>query len=488
MSSEYDLKPLFEPRNVAVIGATDVITKIGNNVISNLIFSGFKGEIFPVNPKLQRVYELKTYPKVTDIPQEVDLTVIVVPAENVLQVFKECAEKKVKACIIITAGFSEAGEEGKKMQEEITRIAQKSRIAVVGPNCMGIVNTSSNLNTLMTRNIPAKGNISMVSQSGTVGLVLMGAMAEMGGGISKFVSSGNEAVLKLDDFLEYFAYDTDTKVVAAFIEGIRNGERFLKVAKELTKRKPFIVIKAGRTSAGANAAHSHTSSIAGSTQIFNAAAKQNNIIMCESTEDLIDYTVAFSIGILPQGKRVGIITPGGGWGVLAADACEEYGLEVSKLPRSVIDKISEKAPPYWSHGNPVDLVATYNIELLTWCGDVLLEKEAVDSLIIQFFAGNLSTLIKGWKNTGKVDEQYIEAMAQRWKQFMHNIAVDTAKLVEKYKKPVFCITRDPEFTEMLVSRNIPAYVDPRRAAKCLSKMLEYKEQIDKEKSGNISSA
>jgi acyl-CoA synthetase (NDP forming) len=481
MRSDHDLKPLFEPRNIAVIGATDVPNKIGNNVMANVIFGGFKGEVFPVNPNFQKVYELKAYPKITDIPQEVDLAVIVIPAEHVLQVFKECAEKGVKACIIITAGFGEAGEEGKKIQEEIVQIAGENGIAVVGPNCMGVVNTSSDLNTLMTRNLPAKGNISMVSQSGTVGLVLMGAMADMGGGISKFVSSGNEAVLKLDDFLEYFTYDQDTKVVAAFIEGIRNGEKFLRVTKELTKRKPFIVIKAGRTSAGANAAHSHTSSIAGSTQIFNAVAKQNNIITCESTEELIDYTVSFSMGALPQGKRIGIITPGGGWGVLAADACEEYGLEVSKLSKSVIDKISEKAPPYWSHGNPVDLVATYNIELLTWSGEVLLENDAADSLIIQFFAGNLSTLIKGWKNTGKVDDQMLEAMTQRWKQFMQNIAMDTAKIVEKYEKPVFCITRDPGFTEMLVSRNVPAYVDPRRAAKCISKMLEYKKYLDKNK-------
>ncbi|MEM2144879.1 MAG: CoA-binding protein [Candidatus Jordarchaeaceae archaeon] len=484
MTSNFDLRPLFEPRSVAVIGATDAINKIGNNVISNLIFSGFKGEIFPVNPNLQKVYDIKAYPKITDIPQEVDLAVIVIPAKQVPQVFKECVEKGVKAVIIITAGFSEAGEEGKKMQEEIATIARENKIAVVGPNCMGIVNMTCNLNTLMTRNIPTRGNISMVSQSGTVGLVLMGAMAEKGGGISKFVSSGNEAVLRLDDFLEYFTYDEDTKVVAAFIEGVRNGERFLRVTKELTRRKPFIVIKAGRTGAGSHAARSHTSSITGSTQIFNAVAKQNNIITCESTEDLIDYAVAFSIGILPQGKRVGIITPGGGWGVLAADACEEYGLEVPKLPKDIVDKISEKAPPYWSHGNPVDLVATYNLELLTWCGEVLLESEAFDSLMIQFFAGNLSTMIKSWKNTGKVDEQYVEGMAQRWKQFMHNIAVDTAKLVEKYKKPVFCITRDPEFTEMLVSRNIPAYVDPRRAAKCLIKMLEYKEHLEKKEKGN----
>ncbi|MEM3587417.1 MAG: CoA-binding protein [Candidatus Jordarchaeaceae archaeon] len=480
MTSSFNLKPLFEPRSVAVIGATDVATKIGNNVISNLIFSGFKGEIFPVNPNVQKVYDLKAYPKITDIPQEVDLAVIVIPAKQVLQVFKECVEKKVKAVIIITAGFSEAGEEGKKLQEEIAAIAQENRIPVVGPNCMGIVNTSYNLNTLMTRNIPTKGNISMVSQSGTVGLVLMGAMAEKGGGISKFVSSGNEAVLRIEDFLEYFAHDENTKVVTAFIEGVRNGERFLKVARELTRRKPFIVIKAGRTNAGAQAARSHTSSVTGSTQIFNAVAKQNNIITCESTEELIDYAVSFSIGILPQGRRVGIITPGGGWGVLAADACEEYGLEVPKLPKNIIDKISEKAPPYWSHGNPVDLVATYDLELLTWCGDILLENGVVDSLIIQFFAGNLSTIIKVWKNASKADEKYVEEMAQRWKQVMYNIAVGTAKLVEKYKKPVFCITRDPEFTEMLVSRNVPAYVDPRRAAKCIVKMFEYRERLEKE--------
>ncbi|MEX2706518.1 MAG: acetate--CoA ligase family protein [Candidatus Freyrarchaeum guaymaensis] len=480
MAVSYDLKSLFSPRSVAVIGATDVPGKIGNNVISNLVFGGFEGEIFPVNPNFQRVYGIETYPKITDVPQEVDLAVIVIPARHVLRVFRECAEKKVKACVIITAGFSEVGEEGRRMQEEITRIAVENGIAVVGPNCMGIVNSSANLNILMTRAIPAKGNISMVSQSGTVGFMLMAAMSKMGGGFSKFVSSGNEAVLKLEDFLEYFANDPDTKVVAAFIEGTRDGRRFLRVTKELTRKKPFIVIKAGRTHAGASAARSHTASVAGSTQIFEAVAKQNNIITCESTEELIDYTVAFSMSHFPQGRRIGIITPGGGWGVLAADACEEYGFEVAELPRKVVDAISEKAPPYWSHGNPIDLVATYNIELLTWCGEVLFENDAVDSVFIQFFAGDLSTMIKNWQVRGGISEEVLGGMKQFYKKWMHQLAEGTARLVEKYKKPVFFITRDTEFTEMLVSRGVPAYVDPRRAVKCLLKMLEYKERLNRE--------
>ncbi len=481
MNNDYDLKPLFEPRTVAVIGATDVPRKIGNSVISNLIFGGFKGEVFPVNPNMEKVHEMETYPKITEIPKEVDLAVIVIPAKYVPQVFKECAEKKVKASIIITAGFSEVNEQGKQMQEEIAKIAEENKIATVGPNCMGHINNSLSLNTLMATSFPPGGNISMVSQSGTVGLVLMGEMARMGGGISKFVSSGNEAVLKLEDFLEYFAYDPDTKVVAAFIEGVRNGEKFIRVTKELTMRKPLIVIKAGRTSAGANAAHSHTASIAGATEIFNAIAKQNNIIICEGTEDLIDYTVAFSMGGLPQGGRVGIITPGGGWGVLAADACEEFGLEVPKLPQSVIDKISERAPPYWSHGNPIDLAATRDVDTLTWSGDFLFENDVVDSLIIQFFAGDLSVMIKNWRERGSMSEEYLNMMEQIYRQIMEKIAIDSAKLVEKYKRPVFGITRDIEFTQMLVSQGVPAYVDPRKVARSLRKMLEYKENLDKEK-------
>jgi len=481
MNSKYDLKPLFEPRTVAVIGATDAPRKIGNTVISNLIFGGFKGEVFPVNPYMEKVHGMETYPKITDIPEEVDLAVIVIPAENVPQTFRECAEKKVKASIIITAGFSEVGEKGRKMQEEIVKIAEENKIATVGPNCMGHINNSLSLNTLMASSFPPKGNIGMVSQSGTVGLVLMGEIARMGGGISKFVSSGNEAVLKLEDFLEYFTYDPDTKVVAAFVEGVRNGERFLKVTKELTKKKPFIVVKAGRTSAGANAARSHTASIAGATQIFNAVAKQNNIITCEGTEDLIDYTMAFSMGILPQGRRVGIITPGGGWGVLAADACEEYGLEVTKLPQNIVDRISERAPPYWSHGNPIDLAATRDVDTLTWSGDILFENDVVDSLIIQFFAGDLSVMIKNWRERGSMSEEYLRRTEQNYRQIMQKIAIDSAKLVEKYKRPVFGITRDIEFTQMLVSRGIPTYVDPRKVARCIRKMWEYREHLNKRK-------
>lgn len=319
---------LFDPRSVAVIGASKTPGKIGMILTSTIIAGGFKGEVYPINPNADDVLGVKAYPSIKSVPGDVDLAVVAVPARHVVESVRECAEKGVEWCVVITAGFKEAGGEGERMQEELVRICEESGMSLVGPNCMGVYSASSSLHALMNPLFPRKGGVSIVSQSGTIGMMLMDSLSQRGSGVARFVSSGNEAHVKLADYLEFFARDPETKVVVSFMEGVRDGRRFMEAARKVTEKKPLICLKGGRTEAGAMAARSHTASIAGSLQVFKAAARQVGITLASDCEELADLAVAFSLSPLPEGRKVGIVTGGGGWGVLTADACEEQGLEV----------------------------------------------------------------------------------------------------------------------------------------------------------------
>lgn len=233
-----------------MIGASSTPGKVGMMLTSTLLSGGFKGEIYPVNPNAREVLGIKAYPNVKSIPEDVDLAVVTVPARPVVSAVRDCAEKGVSWCVIITAGFKEVGGEGEEMREEIAMIAEESGLSVVGPNCMGVLSASSSLHALMAPLFPRKGGVSIVSQSGTVGMVVMDALSQRGSGIAKFVSSGNETHLKLEDYLEFFADDPETRVVVSFIEGVKDGKRFMDVSRKITVKKPFVCIKDGRTGAG----------------------------------------------------------------------------------------------------------------------------------------------------------------------------------------------------------------------------------------------
>jgi len=469
-------KSLFDPKSVAVIGASSTPGKIGMLLFSTIVAGGFKGEVYPVNPSAKELLGFKAYPSIRQVPSGVDLAVVAVPAKHVVESVRGCAEKDVKWCVVITAGFKETGGEGERMQEELVRICEESGMSLVGPNCMGVFSASSNLHALMNPLFPRKGVVSIVSQSGTVGMMLMDSLSRRGSGVARFVSSGNEAHVKLADYLEFFASDPETRVVVSFVESVRDGRRFMEAARKVTEKKPLICLKGGRTKAGARAARSHTASIAGSLQVFRAAARQAGVTLASDCEELADLAVTFSLSPLPEGRKVGIVTGGGGWGVLTADACEEQGLEVAELPQSVIDKISSRAPHYWSHGNPVDLAASMDRELYAWCYDVLLEEGGVDALIVENMAYDVSGGVERIVGNEEGAEAFMNILRK-------GIVDDVAKVMKKHGKPVLVAAREEKLLKMMAEAGIPAFTSPLRVAKCIAKMVEYREF--KKKSGIV---
>ncbi len=350
------LEALFSPRAVAIVGASANPAKLGFNVTENVIQYGYKGDIYPVNPNEEEILGKKAYPRVTDVPGPVDLAVIVVPNKYVADVMKDCGAKGVGAAIVITAGFREAGAEGRQMEREIIEIARQHDIRVVGPNCLGVIDTNSSLNASFAASMPAEGKISFMSQSGALCTGILDWAALNGLGFSSFVSLGNKGDLNETDFMQVWLDDPNTSVVMAYLEGVVDGAAFMKTARELTKVKPFIVVKSGTTSAGSRAVSSHTGTLAGSDTAYETAFQQSGIIRARSVAELFAYSTALAYQPLPKGRRVAIITNAGGPGIMATDACENSGLALAALATETVEYLQQVLPPAANHHNPIDVL------------------------------------------------------------------------------------------------------------------------------------
>jgi len=381
-----ELDPLFNPRTVAHIGATNNRNKWGFSTATSLI-NTFRGPIYPVNVHEEQILGLKAYKRVTDIPDPVDMAVFTIPAERVAEAMADCVTKGVKSAVIISAGFAETGPEGKKLQDEVLRIAQKGNIRFIGPNCMGYWSASSNLGAFMMPLLVRDGPLAFVSQGGNVGAAVVVAGYERGVGFHHYVSCGCTADIQIEDYIEYFGKDPAVKVILTYIEGLNDGARFMKIVEEVTPRKPVIVLKPGKTQAAANAIRSHSGAMAGTDEIYNAAFKKMGATRVESPEEMLDVAIGFLTQPLPKGRNVAIITPGGSYGVLCAEACEEDGLNVMKLPDKTIEELDKIFPPRWSHGNPVDPAGDRNFIAYLTAPARLLEIKTVDSLIFMGFGG-----------------------------------------------------------------------------------------------------
>ena len=422
-----DLKYLLYPASVAVAGASASPDKFGYRVLFNIVNNGFTGRVYPVNPRERQVLGLESFAAITDIRGEVDLAVITVPPSGVKQVIQDCIRKKVRAVIVITAGFSEVGPEGAALEAEIGDMARSAGLPLAGPNCVGLVSTHAKLYCHMMPFYPVKGNLAIVAQSGSVADMIASRLGDLGLGTSHLISAGNEAVLRVADYLDYLATDEKVEVVLAYIEGIRDGKRFLQAARKLTARKPLIVLKAGGTAAGARAALSHTAALAGDDSITGSMLRQAGAIRVGDLDEMCDAAAAFNGQPLPRGNRVGIIAPGGGWGVMAADACTQCGLDVASLDGATLDKLDSFLPPTWSHGNPVDTVTGikgHSVEMV----QALMESPAIDGLIVLGVVGGLQSIWKyiedgsgGKRNTdyfaggavGHFEAYYREMMAHK---------------------------------------------------------------------------
>ena len=350
------LESLFDPKSVAVIGASREEGKVGHDIVKNLVQYGYAGKVFPVNPKADDILGLKCYHSIPEIAEKIDLAVIVIPAKFVLTAIDELIAKQVPASIIITAGFKETGVEGAKLEKVLAEKVSAAGMRVLGPNCLGLIDTHANLNASFAQGMPKRGNIAFFSQSGALGTAILDWALGEDIGFSKFVSLGNKMDLSETELLEAVADDPHTDVILGYIEGVKDGAAFLRAAERASRRKPVIITKSGSTAAGAKAASSHTGALAGSESAFKAAFKQAGIIRANSVQDLFDFALGFSSRRVPTGPNLVIVTNAGGPGIIAADAVERSTMRMAQLSKETIDNLHDKLPHTAALYNPVDVI------------------------------------------------------------------------------------------------------------------------------------
>ncbi|MCD6083711.1 CoA-binding protein [Candidatus Aerophobetes bacterium] len=457
-----ELKCFFEPEGVAVIGASRRTEKLGYQVLKNLIdggsftlphLKGFSGKIFPVNPKADEILGLRCYHSVKDIPERVDLAIICIPAKLVPQAVKDCAEKGVKGINIISAGFAEAGEEGKRLQDEFLKIAKEAGIRIVGPNCLGTLYTPTHLNASFGGFLPLPGEVAFISQSGALMDSVIDWAVKEGYGFSAMISYGNKSDLDAPDFIAWAAKDPYTRAITLYIEGFNDGRYFLEVARRVSSIKPIIAFKAGKTSAGTKAVGSHTGSLAGSYQVYKGAFRQSGVIMADTLTQMFDLAKALAHQPPPEGNRVAIVTNGGGNGVMCADFCEELGIQLPSPPSELIEKLDRtgKMHPAWSRSNPLDIIGDAGPERYEVALEAVMSCDVYDGVIV---IQTLQTPTRPMEDAKIVVE-------------MHR----------KYKKPVIAAFVGGKITEpsvkYLEEHGIPNYNDMDRAAKAMWALMEY---------------
>lgn len=373
---------LLRPASVAVVGASANPAKVGHSVLANIINDGFEGPVYPINPKEERILERQCYPSVKEVPEKVDCAVVVVKRELVLGVLNDCKAKGVGAAIVITAGFGETGSEGRKLQRQLTQTAREGRITLMGPNCLGLMNPWHKLNASFGLGLDIPGPVGLVSQSGALLTSVQDLAASSKLGFSVLVSIGNKAAVDEVNLLEVLHKDEHTKVIAAYLEDVSRGQEFMKVAERVSKAKPVVILKSGRTSAGAKAASSHTGSLAGADAAYNSAFERTGVIRADSLEHLFDVSTALAYQPLPRGDRVAVVTNAGGPGIMMSDALELTGLRVARIDQNTKDKLTEQLPPAASVGNPVDVLGDAGPELYGTAVGTLLASSEVDSVVV----------------------------------------------------------------------------------------------------------
>lgn len=352
-----EIRVFFEPKSVAVVGASRIPGKLGNTILKNLLAFKYEGEVFPVNPNASEIAGLRAYPSVVEIPNRVDLAVIAVPALQVLDVVRDCARSGVRGIVIISSGFSETGEEGANRQAELVRIAARAGMRIVGPNTTGILNSRNRFTTTFVELKEIReGPIAFIAQTGMfTGMMLEHIFTSEAFGLSKVAGLGNKCDVADDEILDYLAQDVTTKTIMMYVEGIKDGKRFFETARRLTREKPVVILKAGRTEAGVKAALSHTGSLTGRDEVFDALCQQAGIVRANDFVELVDFAKMFAYQPSPRGNRVAIVTLSGGAGVLAADACLRSGLRLAELEHHTLQRVAEKMPSWAAVSNPVDI-------------------------------------------------------------------------------------------------------------------------------------
>ncbi|MFP4214000.1 MAG: acetate--CoA ligase alpha subunit [Desulfohalobiaceae bacterium] len=380
--NKHKLHSFFNPQSIAVIGASAQEGKIGHSVLQNLIQSGYQGRIIPVNPKSEQIMGLPVCRAIQDLPQDLDLAVITIPRDAVLPSLRELAALRVKSVIVISAGFKETGKSGYYLEQEIVELAREQDIALLGPNCLGMINTHAKLNTTFAAGNPAQGNIAFFSQSGALCQAILDWSLGENIGFSKFVSLGNKAVLNEAHMLDYLGRDQETDVILGYIENVSNGKEFMRQARAISRQKPVLMIKSGTSAAGAKAASSHTGAIAGADQAYQAAFEQSGIIRIRDVQTLFSLAQAFSSQPLPQGPNLAVLTNSGGPGIMAADACECTSLNMAKLNAETVQAMQEFLPSFAALHNPVDIIGDATAQRYKKTLKVLVQDPNVNAILV----------------------------------------------------------------------------------------------------------
>jgi len=382
MRNGMSLEKFFNPKSVAIVGASRQRGKVGYEILSNMIGAGFKGKIFPVNPNADEIDGVKCFPDLQSIGQIPDLVIIVVPANAVPAVMQQCANAGVQSVVIITAGFREVSKEGKGLEEQVSQIARQAGIRVIGPNCLGVIVPANNLNASFGGDLPAAGAIGYLSQSGALLAAILDMANANGIGFSKLVSIGNKADVDELDIIKAFSSDPDTRVIAGYLESITDGNVFVSQAERISHDKPILLMKSGGTEAGAKAASSHTGSLAGGEVAYESAFERAGVIRCESIKQQFDYAQCFANQPLPAGPHVAVITNAGGPGIMAADAIERQGLTFAKLSDKTTKKLAAALPPAANLYNPVDILGDALADRYESSLSVILDDPNVDTVLV----------------------------------------------------------------------------------------------------------
>jgi len=476
-----ELNSLFYPRSIAVIGASRQPGSVGHSLLANLLMNRYQGVIFPVNPNATSVLGIKCYPRVLEISDDIDLAVIIVPSRLVPQVLDECGQMGIRAAIIISAGFKEIGGEGAKLEREVQEVGRRRDMALVGPNCLGVINTDplSQMNATFATDMPRSGNIGFISQSGALCVAVLNYAKEANIGFSKFISMGNKAGIAENELLSYLQSDPKTDVILMYLEDLVNGREFMRIARQATsstqRPKPIIALKAGRTIPGARAASSHTGSLAGSDRVYDAIFEQSGVIRVETLEELFDYVRGFSSQPLPRGPNVGIVTNSGGPGILATDACIRHGLNVPPLGKRTLARLRQFLPETASLHNPVDLIAEAQAKQYEAALRAVLKDQGIDSAIVILTSTAFTEVDK--------------------------ISAAVAKVARENNKPVFCcllgVFDVSKGIEILEASGVPNFRFPESAARVVSEMARFtdwlnrpqtrikKYRVDKSKVGKV---
>ena len=450
------LDAFFSPQSIAIIGASTNTSKLGYAVLDNLVNGGFLRDgrkVYPINPKADEILGLPAYPLVSDIPDPIDLAVIVIPYPLVPEAMRTCGEKGIPAVIVISAGFREAGMDGLEREQELIEITNEYNIRLIGPNCLGVINTVIPMNASFSAGLPPKGPMDFMSQSGALGTAILDWAQAGRLGLSKFVSLGNKADVCETDLLRAWAKDPTSNVILSYMEGLPDGQEFISVAREVSKIKPIVALKSGVTQAGSRAVSSHTGSLAGSEQAYEAAFRQSGVLRAQSLQDLFDMARAFGYLSPLQGDQIAIVTNAGGPGILATDALEQAGLKLARFKPETIKALEQFLPDAASAANPIDVLGDARADRYRFALEQVIESPSVDGILVILTPQAMTEIVETAEVIAEIREKVdIPILAS----FMGEARVEAG-------------------IETMAKHNVPNFAFPERAAMVLQAMSHYRE-------------